>query len=409
MRFNRFIIVLLLAFLCSNEVFSQILTKEDSLNAGLIASAQATLLSSYGEVQYVRNNQLSTAEASVRRNILFLGHKFNNRITFFSEMEMENAVVTGEGGSKGELSMEQLFVKFDLNRNNYIVTGLFIPRIGITNENHLPTTYNGVERHMVEQLVIPSTWREIGIGLYSNIRSVPGLNLSCALVNGLSSASFVSGSGLREGRQGGSQATMSNLAVTGAALYYHGNWRTQISAYYGGSAGLTKREADSLQLSYGAFGTPVGLLEANVQYLSNGLSAKLLAVAVNTPDAQAINRAYANNTPEKMLGAFAEIGYNIFNLTEKYKNKNMTVFARYEWIDMDYKIADNGIVNDVLNKKYITAGVTFQPVRGVALKADYTHRFTGTPNPNLYINPFPQSQPYFTSNGFVNLGITYSF
>lgn len=403
---------LLLTFLVlslHSRIHSQILTKEDSLNAGLIASTQATLISSYGEVHYTRDNQLQTATASVRRNILFLGHKFNNRITFFSEMELENAVVTGENGGKGELSMEQLFVKFDLNRNNYLVTGLFIPRIGIINENHLPTTYNGVERHFVEQLIIPSTWREIGIGLYSNIQSVPGLNLSCALMNGLQSSGFESGSGIKEGRAGGSRADMSNLALTGAALYYKGNWRSQMSIYYGGSAGLTKRVADSLQLSYGAFGTPVGVLEANTQYLSNGLSFKALAVAVSIPDAAAINRAYANNTPEMMLGAFAEVGYNIFHLTEKWKNKNMTLFTRFEWMDMDYKRAENGILNNVLDKKYIVAGVTFQPVRGVALKGDYTHRFTGAPNPALWINPFPNAQPYFESNGFVNLAVTYSF
>jgi len=55
---------------------------------------------------------------------------------------------------------------FDLNKNNYIIAGLYIPRIGIINENHLPTTYNGNQRHFVEKYIIPSTWREIGVGLY---------------------------------------------------------------------------------------------------------------------------------------------------------------------------------------------------------------------------------------------------
>ena len=48
-------------------------------------------------------------------------------------------------------------------------------------------------------------------------------------------------------------------------------------------------------------------------------------------------------------------------------------------------------------------------MHGVVVKADYTQRITGTPNPALVVTPFPQQRPYFTQNGFVNLGIGYSF
>jgi len=65
--------------------------------------------------------------------------------------------------------------------------------------------------------------------------------------------------------------------------------------------------------------------------------------------------------------------------------------------------------NDASRQQYIVAGLTYKPIRGIAIKADYIQRITGEPNPALIITPFPQTVPYYTSNGFVNLGVAYNF
>jgi len=394
--------------LSSFWAFSQVLTQEDSLSAGLIRANNSTVISGYGQLKFEYDLRYKTGTANLTRNVLFLGHKFNNNIYFFSEMELEDAKIVG-GEPSGELSMEQLFLKFNINRDIYLQAGLFIPRIGITNENHLPTTFNGNDRPYVETFLIPATWREIGIGLYGRIRSVPGLNYSFAVMNGLRSATFVNGLGIREGRQEGSNATASNLAVTGSLLYYLKDWRLQASGYYGGSAGLVKRQADSLQLDSGPFGTPVGLAEANAQYHKDGVSFRALAAMVNIRDAFEINRAYGNNTPSMMIGMYAEFGYNFYQLINKDAHKNMTVFIRQEFMDLNYKIPSNGIKNGTNRKNYTIVGVTYQPVSGVVIKADYVLRKTDERNEDLIVTPFPQQLPYYTSNGFFNLGLGYSF
>lgn len=400
--------IFLFSILASISTFSQVLTREDSLSAGLIRSNNTTVLSGYGQLKFEYDAKLKTATANLTRNVLFIGHRFSNTIYFFSEMELENAKVT-DGNPSGEISMEQLFLKFNLNRDLYLQAGLFIPRIGILNENHLPTTFNGNDRTYVETLVIPATWREIGVGIYGNIRSVPGLNFSGAIVNGLNSAAFVNGSGIREGKQEGSNATSSNLAVTGSLLYYLKDWRLQVSGYYGGTAGLTKREADSLQLDSGPFGTPVSLTEGNVQYHKNGISFRALAVAVSITDAFKINRAYANNTPSMMVGYYAELGYDLYRLINSQSHKNLVLFARQEFMDLNYHIPENGIKNGTNKKNYTVVGITFRPVSGVVVKADYVLRKTDKRNDDLIVTPFPQQQPYYTSNGFLNLGLGYSF
>lgn len=394
--------------LCSFSLFSQVLTREDSLSAGLIRSNNTTVISGYGQAKVEYDFRTRTATANLTRNVLFLGHKFSNRIYFFSEMELENAKVVG-GKPSGELSMEQLFLKFNINRDLYLQAGLFIPRIGLINENHLPTTFNGNDRPYVETFLIPATWREIGVGVYGRIRSMPGLNYTLAIMNGLNSAAFVNGTGIAEGKQEGSMATASNIAITGSLLYYVKSWRLQASAYYGGSAGLVKRQADSLQLQSGPFGTPVSLVEASAVYNNNGISLRVLGTASNIPDAFEINRAYANNTPSMMVGVYAEVGYNFYQLIDPESHKNLTVFAREEFMDLNYKVPSNGIKNGTNRRSYTVAGVTYQPVSGVVVKMDYVLRHTDERNDDLVVTPFPQQLPYYTSNGFLNIGIGYSF
>ena len=404
----RIPLLLLLLSCFSAPLTAQVFTSEDSLAAGLRADDRKTYLSGYGELKVQYDMALNTGTANLTRNVLFVGHRFNRKLSFFSEMELENASVEG-GAMGGELSMEQLFLKFDINKDVYLVGGLFIPRIGIINENHLPTTFNGNDRPFVEQLVIPSTWREIGVGLYGRSARMPGLNWSVALQNGLDASSFTNGSGIREGRQGGSNASASNLGVTGALLYYWNDLRVQASGYYGGSAGLTQREADSLQLDYGMFGTPITMFEADAQWRGDAWSLKALVVNASIPDAERINRAYANNTPERMTGAYAEAAFDLLSLCGKGADRDLTAFARYETIDMEAALPDNGIPNGVNQQQYFVAGLVYKPVTGISVKVDHVTRITGEPNPDLVVNPFPQALPYFTTNGFLNIGLAYSF
>lgn len=391
----------------------QILTGEDSLHAGLVSRQQATILSGYGEAKYSFDLQRKNAEATLKRVVLFVGHKFNNKISLFTELELEDALVIGEAGDeagigKGGISMEQAFVKFNLTPATYLVAGLFIPRLGIINENHLPTTFNGVDRPFLEELVIPSTWREIGVGIYGGIKNIPGLNYSFTLSNGLNSAGFTNGTGIRNGRQLGSAATGMGLGIAGSLLYYVNNFRFQVSAYTGGSTAVEKRVADSLHLNSGPLGNRVMLGEVNGQYSNQGWSLKAIATGIKIPGAANINQAYANNTPECIYGAYAEAAYNL--LYSRHKDqKSLALFGRYEYMNLSAKLPANGIKNDANTQQYIVAGITYKPIRGIAIKADYMQRITGEPNPALIITPFPQVLPYYKSNGFINLGLAYNF
>jgi len=383
----------------------QILTNEDSLHAGV--NDHKTIISGYGSAYYQRDFNMEHSKATLERVVLFVGHQFNSRIAFFSELELENALVTG-GEEKGEIALEQAFLKFNINPKHYLVAGLFIPRIGILNENHLPVNFNGVERPLVEQMVIPATWRELGIGLYGGLNHLP-LNYTIALVNGLNNAEFDHGTGIKGGRMEGSNAPANNLAVAASLQYTIQNFKLQVSGYAGGTTGLSKRGADSLGLNGGMLGTPVYLGEGDVQYNNSGISAKLLGTYISLPDAGKINTAYAKNMPYSMYGAYAELGYDC--LYHRHKQAQFITFARYEVIDLNASIpaAPEAIYDGTLKQSHLIAGFSYLPIPNIAIKADVRLQHTGEQNPALVINPAPNALPYQQNNTFLNIGIGYSF
>jgi hypothetical protein len=378
-------------------------TSEDSLNNNLNKSS--TTIGGYGNAFYQRNANSGTSRLDLERFVLFTGHKFNDKISVFSELEVEDAKVAG-GETGGEVAIEQAYLKFNLSANQYLVGGLFLPRIGILNENHLPNTFNGNERNYVETFILPSTWRELGIGLNGNFNNLP-LNYSVGLVNGLNSSTFAHGSGIREGRSEGRNATGNNLAITAALQFYQGSFMAQVSGYYGGTVGVSKQKADSLGLSSGVFGTPVAIGEGDIQYSNSGFSIRALATIVSIPDAANINKAYINNTPKTEFGAYAEIGYDILHTMAKPHDEQFIIFIRDERFNMNAAVPSNGVMDGTLNQNHIVTGFTYLPIKNVAIKADIRFIHTGKQNPDLAINL--ATQPYQVNNNLVDFGMAFSF
>ena len=410
------ILLIVIAFTACSAGFSQfrtqaqrqIFTNEDSLDAGI--AGNKTVISGYGSAAYQRDFNLKESNITLERVVLFVGHQFNNKISFFSELEIENAKVEGGENNGAEIAMEQAFLKFNLNAKQYIIAGLFIPRIGILNENHLPVNFNGVERPIVEQLIIPATWRELGVGFYGSANRLP-LNYSFALMNGLNSQGFEHGSGIRGGRAEGSNAFANNIAVNASLQYSYNNFKFQVSGYASGTVGLNKLSADSLGLDSGAFGTPVYLGEADVQYINSGISFKALGAYISYPAAGIINNAYAKNIATGMYGAYAELGYDLLYKKNVTANQQLVAFARVEFLDLNSKIPPppKAIYDGTQKQTHLIAGFSYLPIPNIAIKADVRILHTGKQNPNLVINPPPNALPYQQNNQFLNLGIGYSF
>src|SRR6188768_1080429 len=89
-----FIIGLLIS---STGVFAQSLsTAELNMISDTGSFMSRTTLGGYGNALFQRDFNEETAKINLERFVLFVGHKFNSKISIFSELEIEDAKVEGE-------------------------------------------------------------------------------------------------------------------------------------------------------------------------------------------------------------------------------------------------------------------------------------------------------------------------
>src|SRR5207244_3749257 len=93
---------------------------------------------------------------NLARFVVYLAHSFDERLAFRSELEVEDAKIEG-GQAGGEVSLEQAYLDYRLGDWITLRTGLVLPPVGIINETHEPSTFNGVERPGFDHDVIPTT------------------------------------------------------------------------------------------------------------------------------------------------------------------------------------------------------------------------------------------------------------
>jgi len=145
----------------------------------------------YGEGFYqdiVGDKGAEKSKADMERMVMYVGYKFTDSIIMNSELEFEHGT-SGEGAeSKGEVSAEFVSLDFLLNPKINVRTGLLLMPMGMINRMHEPLFYFGNHRPVVEQTIIPSTWREMGVGLFGAI--TPNLTYTTYVVNGLNASGF---------------------------------------------------------------------------------------------------------------------------------------------------------------------------------------------------------------------------
>jgi hypothetical protein len=121
----------------------------------------------YGEIYYTHpTHEASLTEFDLARAVFGIGYKFDDRTLFNSEYEIEHAVSSAAHG--GEFAVEQFYVDRLLSDKIAVRAGLFLMPFGLLNEYHEPTNFYGVQRNFVETLIIPSTWREGGLGFHGD-------------------------------------------------------------------------------------------------------------------------------------------------------------------------------------------------------------------------------------------------
>jgi hypothetical protein len=300
--------------------------------------------------------------ADFHRFVLLFGHSFNERIQFWSELELEHALVEG-GAENGELELEQAYLDFRIKPWLNVRSGVMLAPVGLINERHEPPTFNGVERPFVDTLILPTTWFEPGAGLFGDLGR--GFVYKAYVMAPLNAARFNAEEGVREGRQRAFESITQNPALTGR-LEYHGLPGASFGAsFWTGKSG---------------FATPginprVNVIEFDGRFSVRRFDFRGEFAQVTLDQTERLNSLLQRTTgidpniAERMRGFYFEGAYHL--LPEAFRH-DFVVFSRYENFDTQNKMAAGYLPLREFDRDALVSGFTYFPEPDVALKFDYS-------------------------------------
>ena len=224
------------------------------------------------------------------------------------------------------------------------------------------------ERPSFDQNVIPSTWRDIGVGLVGTLPGSSGLNYRVFLLNGLVASGFSAGAGIRGGRQEGKEASFANPSLTGRLEWAGPGLRIGGSFWYGGSANQDPA------LGTGTFDNAVALVSADARYDTGPFMFRGVVANVSIADAEAIDATYGTAVGSRIAGGYVEGAYNVLATLAPATAQQLNAFVRYERYNTQAGVPAGVTRDDALARRITTFGLSYKPVYNVVFKGDYQLR-----------------------------------
>lgn len=380
-------LLLFVSILSMNVVFAQ--TQNEPANAAtkLLDNNQGKLtIGGYGQIDFNQNfgNDIrSNGKLDVHRMVMLFAYQFNDRVDFVTELEFEHVK---------EVFVEQAFIRYKLNDFMALRAGLILIPMGIVNEYHEPTTFNGVERPNVASKIVPTTWREIGAGISGKFTDL-GLKYQLYLINGLNGyngAAKFSGGGIRGGRQKGANSYMSSPNLSFKMDYFGiSHLKLGLAGYFGKSQstlydGIDKNN-NTLMMMADSSVVNMSMIGLDMRYDNDGFSLRSALVFASLGNTIEYNAFTGSNTGSAMNGFYVEAAYDVLSKSENTPN-GLTFFVRYENFNTQSKVERNTTIDDKYAVEEIIAGVGYKIADGVVLKSDF--RFYKNKTQNNYSKQF---------------------
>lgn len=339
-----------------------------------------TVVGGYTQVQAqwlaVGAEQEVSGTASVRRLVLFVSHDFSAwgaPIRAYTELEWENAIA-GDG-QPGSAEVEQAFLEWRLAGDAASLrAGLVLVPMGIVNQWHEPPVFNGVERPSFDQTVIPSTWRELGLGLVGK----PGMiRYEVYAITALEPTGF-DDVGIVNGRTLGASSPAEAVAFTGRVEIEPSLGLVIGASGYASDPGPGGRwynaAGERLNLSMPVFG-----VSADARWRFRGFEARAVGAYWSLPESDDLMEALkadgspwfqagAGVVPTQMVGGYAEVGFDVLSFFDL--GHALVPFVRLEHYDTQRGVPEGYDANPLRTVDEATFGVTWRPIPNVALKGD---------------------------------------
>jgi hypothetical protein len=329
----------------------------------------------YGEVLY--NNFASKNQSgeesggedviTLLRAVLYLGYKFDQHFVLNTEIEYENAVVAADKG--GEAEIEFAYIDYMHSSAFNARSGLVLIPSGLVNQLHEPTAFLGARRPDVEELIIPTTWRELGAGVYGTIGPV---SYQAYGVNGLNAAGYSADEGIREGRQEGSEALAKSWAFAGRADFTGMPGLIVGASVFTGDAGQGQFTPSDQKIS--ALTT---VFDVHGDFRWRGLWLRALYAHTTIDQAELVNQLN-NFQGDESIGStqegwYVQGGFDVLSVRAGSK-MNLIPFVRYEQYDTQAEVPIGYARNPENDVHELTVGAAFQPIPQLILKADWQQR-----------------------------------
>jgi hypothetical protein len=335
---------------------SKVYQKDHGVSVGGYGEA---LLELFDESQDNGNESASVDRFDFLRAVFYFGYKFSDRWIFNSEIEFEHASTSSGGSASVEFAYLDYLYRDQLNMR----VGLVLLPIGWLNEFHEPTVYLGAVRPRTENRIIPTTWRENGIGLYG---ALGGFDYRTYIVNGLDASGF-SANGLRGGRQKGAKAKAEDFAWVGRLDF------TGVPGLTAGLAGYFGNSGQDLEDS-GGQSVPVGtsIFDLHVEYRYQGLELRGLWARAELDDVARLNEALGYQG-DQSVGETLEGGYLLagFDVLAGRGRSSLTPYLRWEKINTQQKVPEGWSANPANDEQLLTLGLAYQPIEQLIFKAEY--------------------------------------
>jgi len=299
----------------------------------------------------------------LHRFVLMVGHSFSDRLKFWSEVEVEHAFVEG-GEESGEVAIEQAYIDLMINRRVNLRAGMVLVPVGIQNERHEPPTFQGVERTFVDTVIVPTTWRDTGAGLFGELGA--GFSYRAFVVPGLNAAGFTAEEGIKDGRQQGARADASDPGITGRLEYRRDGLTAGASFWRGGSGfGLIRLDIES---------PTVGVSSLDARYRRGRNELRGQWSMVNIDGAGDLNRALQQqsginpNVASRLMGAYFE---GATRVSPDAWTHEIVAFSRIELFDTQNKMPDGYLPLGEFQRSALVVGAIYYPDPDVAFKFDW--------------------------------------
>jgi hypothetical protein len=317
----------------------------------------------YGELLYQkfdseRDNGTDSGRTDtfdLLRGVLYFGYKFNDRWLLNTEIEYEHA--------GGEVSVEFAYIDYLWRPEASLRGGLLLVPMGFINELHEPTVFLGANRPDIERLIIPTTWRENGFGLFGEAGPV---SYRTYVVNGFRGAGFTA-AGLRGGRQKGNQAKAEDFAWVGRLDF------TGVPGLLVGGSAYVGDSGQDLETS-GGDGISVGtsLIEGHLEWRWRGLEFRALGVQAELDDVADLNRALGltgnQSVGEKLQGYYLQLGYDVL---AGRGDRALIPYVRWETYNTQDEVPAGFRANPANDIEVLTLGLALKPIEQIILKIDH--------------------------------------